>query len=98
MKAYNSVAIAPVRSLEVGDFIAVKVVGGVSCGRITGVVYSEFDLTDAQRKYVKAHDLTVPAEQGTSGIDYYLIFGEFTDHHHLYLDFDVNVAVFLTEL
>jgi len=99
MNKYNSIAIAPVRSLEVGDLIALPAVGnsGVIGGKVTGLACAVSDLTKEQRAYMFDRGMEIPHEEGApiGGPKTLLIFGEFSNHpNHIFLDFDRNVAVF----
>lgn len=94
---YNAITICPVRSLEVGDLIAKEFLRRVISGKITGIAYTRHDLNDEQRAYMQEKGLHIPDNDfdGLGGATSYLIFGEFNDRsNHMYVDFDVNVAVF----
>lgn len=99
---FNSVAISPVASLEVGDLIAREFLGDVISGKITGIVIFPFQLSAEEREYMIKHELTIPEDEyeALGGPKAYLLFGTFrgTRFHgepdHMYVDGDVNVAVF----
>jgi len=96
---FNGITVMPVRSLEVGDTFAFESIGRVIGGKITGKAYTRHDLTNEQLVYMKEHDLKIPDSpfEGIGGLSAFLLFGEFTNHpNHIFLDFDVNVAVFST--
>lgn len=110
MRTFNSVAIAPVRSLETGDMIAYEFLGGVVSGKITGIASFPFQLKPEEIEYMKDNNLNIPENEYTSlgGDSVRLIFGDFHSvgirvqavdgpSNHMYLDYDVNVAVFLTK-
>lgn len=102
---YNGITIMPVRSLETGDLIAKEFLGHVVSGKISALVFSGYQLTDEQREYMASKKLTIPENEyePLGGHTSYLVFGDFVDSSsarksgHMYLDFDVNVAVFETK-
>lgn len=95
---FNSISVVPVRSLEVGDLIAMEFLRGVISGKVTGIAYKRSDLTSQQLAYMMDNKMDLPTEafELVSGAhDSYLLFGEFENHpSHMYVSWDVNVAVF----
>lgn len=99
---FNSVTVAPVRTLEVGDLIAREFLGDVISGKITGIAHAGYQLTDKQKDYMRGKNLDIPENEYEflGGPTQCLIFGEFreTRFHeqsgHMFVDYDVNVAVF----
>lgn len=98
MKRFNSVFTVPVRSLEVGDLFAFRSVAeSIVSGKVTGIVHQKYQLTSGQLAYMMNHKLDVPFGEydSVAGHDSCLVFGELTNHpNHIYLQYDVNVAVF----
>lgn len=105
MKRFNSIAVVPVRSLEVGDLIAREFLGSVISGKITGIAHSGYQLTDEQRAYLRKHEIEIPKGEyePLGGASSCVIFGDFTlfggsqKPDHMFVDYDVNVAVFPTK-
>jgi hypothetical protein len=100
---YNSVTIAPVRSLEIGDLIAHEFLGDVISGLITGIAHVKMDLTASQIEYMTHEGLTIPEGEydDLGSRTSCLVFGTFGDWYanefyqgHMYLEYSVNVAVF----
>lgn len=98
---FNSVTVAPVRSLEVGDVIAREFLGDVISGKITGIAHWGYELTDEQKEYMLSKGLDIPEKYvAIAGNDSCIIFGEFRgtrwngEPDHMYVNYNVNVAVF----
>lgn len=98
MNRFNCVFAVPVRSLEVGDLFAFRAVSEeIVSGKITGIVHQKYQLTPEQMQYMRDHGLTIPEGdyESVAGHDSCLLFGKLTNHpDHIYLQYDVNVAVF----
>ena len=104
MKNYQSVIVGQVRSLEVGDVIALKFLDGVISGKVTGVPFGRGDLTPEQIAYMQAHELEPYSEAPWGMIaspGERLIFGEFVGtgryaqrDNHMFLHEDLSIAVF----
>lgn len=97
---FNSIMVGPVRDLEKGDLIAFQVLGCVETTRITGLADYVYQLTDAQKQYMRENNLHIPENpyELIAGNGARLIFGTFEGNviarGHVYLPNDVNVAVF----
>lgn len=98
MNRFNSVLTGPIRSLEPGDLFALRAVSdSIVSGKVTAIVHYRYQLTSEQLQYMRDHGLTIPEGEyeAVAGIGSCLVFGELTNHpNHIYLDYDVNVAVF----
>lgn len=99
MKAYNTVSVTVVRSIESGDLIAYSFGGRLWGGEVITSAYSGHDLSEELRSYMQSKQLDLPPDphQALGGDQQVLVFvRSYPDRKidHLYLDFDDVVAVF----
>lgn len=108
MRKFDTVIVGKVRGLEAGDFICRRVINDyVMTGKVTGVAYSTNTLTEEQKEYCRAENLTLP-DNGYEPISpgSALVFGNFVDAYetpggefktevrgHAFIDWDATVAV-----
>lgn len=99
MKAFNTIAMTVVRSLDPGDLIAYNMMGRIWGGEVVACAFSGYDLNDELKAYMESKQLDLPADplQALGGDQQVLVFVRSHPDRaidHLYLDLDDTVAVF----
>lgn len=100
MTKFNSVAVAPVGSLEHGDLVAFEFLGNVVSGIAVAVVDCVYQLTPDQIEYLKEQRVKIPENKMdfVAGPSQRLLFGDFEGHgpnyKHMFIETTKNVAIF----